>query len=66
MKSSDEIVIIMLQLMRLFTLGRRGSRELKTFLEIRLTSSRVDQKLKKKGRSTWVFKERIGSTIVGN
>ena len=50
MKSSDEIVIIMLQWMRLYTLGSRGSRELKTFLEIRLISSRIDQKLKNKGR----------------
>ena len=36
--------------MRLYTLGSRGSRELKTFLEIRLISSRIDQKLKNKGR----------------
>ena len=50
MKSRDEIVIIMLQWMRLYTLGSRGSRELKTFLEIRLISSRIDQKLKNKGR----------------
>ena len=48
MKSRDEIVIIMLQWMRLYTLGSRGSRELKTFLETRLISSRVDQKLKNK------------------
>ena len=47
MKSRGEIVIIMLQWMRLYTLGSRGSRELKTFLEIRLISSRIDQKLKK-------------------
>ena len=46
MKSRDEIVIIMLQWMRLYTLGSRGSRELKTFLEIHLISSRIDQKLK--------------------
>ena len=46
MKSRDEIVIIMLQWLRLYTLGSRGSRELKTFLEIRLISSRIDQKLK--------------------
>ena len=50
MKSRDEIVIIMLQWMRLYTLGSRGSRELKTFLETHLISSRVDQKLKNKGR----------------
>ena len=48
MKSRDEIVIIMLQWMRLYTLGSRGSRELKTFLETRLISSRVYQKLKNK------------------
>ena len=46
MKSRDDIVIIMLQWMRLYTLGSRGSRELKTFLEIHLISSRIDQKLK--------------------
>ena len=46
MKSREKIVIIMLQWLRLYTLGSRGSRELKTFLETRLTSSRVDQKLK--------------------
>ena len=50
MKSSDKIVIIMLQWLRLYTLGSRGSRELKTFLEIRLISSRIDQKLVFKGR----------------
>ena len=49
MKSRDEIVIIMLQWLRLYTLGSRGSRELKTFLENRLISSRVDQMLKNKG-----------------
>ena len=48
MKSRDEIVIIMLQWLRLYTLESRGSRELKTFLETRLISSRVDQKLKNK------------------
>ena len=59
MKSRDEIVIIMLQWMRLYTLGSRGSRELKTFLEIRLISSRIDQKFKNKGRIASVFKEKI-------
>ena len=49
MKSRDEIVIIMLQWMRLYKLGSRVSREPKTFLETRLISSRVDQKLKNKG-----------------
>ena len=58
MKSRDEIVIIMLQWMRLYTLGSRGSRELKTFLEIRLISSRIDQKL--------VFKGRIYGFLNGN
>ena len=38
----------MLQWLRLYTLGSRGSRELKTFLEIRLISSRIDQKLRRK------------------
>ena len=47
MKSRDEIVIVMLQWMCLYTLGTKGSRELKTFLKIRLISSRIDQKLKK-------------------
>ena len=50
MKSRDEIVIIMLQWMRLYTLGSKGSRELKNFLEIHLISSRIDQKLTNKGR----------------
>ena len=57
MKSRDEIVIIMLQWLRLYTLGSRGSRELKTFLETRLISSRVDQKLKNKEREIHAFKE---------
>ena len=59
MKSRDEIVIIMLQWMRLYTLGNRGSRELKTFLEIHLISSRIDQKLKNKGRNTLVLKGKL-------
>ena len=54
MKSRDEIVIIMLQWLRLYTLGSRGSRELKTFLETRLISSRVDQKFKSKRRYFFV------------
>ena len=41
-------MIIMLQWLHLYTLGSRGSRELKTILEIRLISSRIDQKLKNK------------------
>ena len=59
MKSRDEIVIIMLQWMRLNTLGSRGSRELKTFLEICLISSRIDQKLKNKGRIHGFLKEKL-------
>ena len=66
MKSRDEIVIIMLQWMRLYTLGRRGSRELKTFLETRLISSRVDQKLKNKEGKYMLLKREIGPTIVGH
>ena len=64
MKSRDEIVIIMLQWMRLYTLGSRGSRELKTFLETRLISSRVDQKLKNKGGDYIGFKEKNWPEIV--
>ena len=60
MKSRDEIVIIMLQWLRLYTLGSRGSRELKTFLETHLISSRVDQKLSLKGRNTLVLKRKLG------
>ena len=60
MKSRDEIVIIMLQWLRLYTLGSRGSRELKTFLESRLISSRVDQKLKNKRGKYMGFKEKLG------
>ena len=41
-------MIIMLQWLRLYTLRSRGSQELKTFLEICLISSRIDQKLKNK------------------
>ena len=63
MKSSDEIVIIMLQWMRLYTLGSRGSRELKTFLEICLISSRIDQKLKRKEGNYMLLKRKIGPRI---
>ena len=66
MKSRDEIVIIMLQWMRLYTLGSRGSRELNTFLETCLISSRVDQKLKNKEGKYMVLKREIGPTIVGH
>ena len=61
MKSRDEIVIIMLQWMHLYTLGSRGSRELKTFLETRLISLRVDQKFSFKGRIRLVLKRKLGS-----
>ena len=61
MKSRDEIVIIMLQWLRLYTLGSRGSRELKTFFETRLISSRVDQKLSFKGRIHHFLKGKLGS-----
>ena len=60
MKSRDEIVIIMLQWLRLYTLGSRGSRELKTFLETRLISSRVDQKLKNKRGKYMLLKRKLG------
>ena len=60
MKSRDEIVIIMLQWLHLYTLGSRGSRELKTFLETRLISSRVDQKLKNKEGRYMLLKREIG------
>ena len=60
MKSRDEIVIIMLQWLRLYTLGSRGSGELKTFLETRLISSRVDQKLKNKEGKYMLLKREIG------
>ena len=63
MKSRDEIVIIMREWMHLYTLGSTGLRELKTFLETRLISSRVDQNLKNKGRITSVFKEKISPSL---
>ena len=60
MKSRDEIVIIMLQWLRLYTLGSRGSRELKTFLETRLISSRFDQKFKNKKGKYMLLKRELG------
>ena len=66
MKSRDEIVIIMLQWLRLYTLGSRGSRELKTFLETRLISSRVDQKLKNKEGKYMLLKKKIDPKVVGD
>ena len=53
-------MIIMLQWLRIYTLGSRGSRELKTFLETRLISSRVDQKLKNKERVHGFLKRKLG------
>ena len=60
MKSRGEIVIIMVHWLRLYTLGSRGSRELKTFLETRLISSRVDQKLKNKRGKYMLLKKGLG------
>ena len=67
MKSRDKIVIIMLKWLRLYTVGSRGSRELKTFLETRLIYSRVDQKLKNRRENTPVLKRKIGpiSWVIG-
>ena len=59
-------MIIMLQWLRLYTLGSRGSRELKTFLETRLISSRVDQKLKNKEGKYMLFKEGNWPEFVGH
>ena len=66
MISRDEIVIIMLQWLRIYTLESRGSRELKTFLETRLISSRVDQKLKNKRAEYMLLKREIDPKIVAN
>ena len=63
MKSRDEIVIIMLQWLRLYTLGSRGLRELKTFLEICLISSRIDQKLKNKEGKYMLLKGKLGPIL---
>ena len=54
-------MIIMLQWLCLYTLGSRGSRELKTFLETRLISSRVNQKLKNKEGKYMFLKMEIAS-----
>ena len=64
----DEILIIMLKWMRLYTLGSRGSPELKTFLEIRLISSRIDEKLKNKGKispKSWAIEAVVGAVLRG-
>ena len=66
MKSRDEILIIMLEWLRLYTIGSRGSRELKTFLETRLISSRVDQKLKNKEGKYMLLKRESGPRIMGD
>ena len=66
MKLRDEIVILMLQWLRLYTGGSRGSRELKNFLKTRLISSRFDQKLRTKREEYTGFKEEIGPKIVGH
>ena len=47
----------MLQWMRLYTLGSRGSRELKTFLEICLISSRIDQNFSLQRERTSIYRE---------
>ena len=65
MKSRDEIVIIMLQWMRLYTLGSRGSRELNTFLEICLISSRIDQKLKNNQKEKLAQKSWLIGAVMG-
>ena len=49
--------------MRLYTLGSRGSRELKTFLEICLISSRIDQKLKNKEGKYMLLKGKLGPIL---
>ena len=60
--------------MRLYTLGSRESRELKTFLEICLISSRIDQKLRNKerihqylkrifARNLWPFDAVVGADL---
>ena len=45
------------QWLRLYTLGSRGTRELKTFLEICLISLRKDQKLSLQRERTSIYKE---------
>ena len=66
MKSRDEVVIITLQWMRLYTLGSKGSRELKTFLKIFLISSRIDQKLREKKGEYTGFKGKIRLDFEGH
>ena len=59
-------MIIMLQWLCVYTLGSRGSRELKTFLEIHLISSQIDQKLREKKGEYTGFKEKFGPKIGGH
>ena len=56
-------MIIMLQWMRLYRLGSRGSRELKNLLEILLISSRIDQKLKNKEGKYMLLKGKLGPIL---
>ena len=53
----------MLQWLRLYTLGSRGSQKLKTFLEIHLISSRIDQKLKNKEGKYMLLKGKLGPIL---
>ena len=53
----------MLQWLRLYTLGSRGSRELKIFLEIRLISSRIDQKWKRKEKYNGFYKRNFARNV---
>ena len=59
MKSRRNSQSILLQLLRnqVYTQGDRD--ELEIFLEIRLIPSRIDQKLKNKGRNTLVLKGKL-------
>ena len=57
MKSRDEIVIIMLQWMHLYTLGSRGSRELKNLNSLNFFTSRSEVKFQRENTS--LFKEEI-------
>ena len=56
-------MIIMLQWLRLYSLGSRGSRELKTFLGICLISSRIDQKLKNKKGEYMLLKGNLAQNM---
>ena len=56
-------MIIMFQWLRSKTLGSRGSRELKSFLEIHLISSRIDQKLILQRERTFIYREVCGKFV---